>query len=71
MLVLVLVIVIAIAIVIEDIENRTMCQHKKSIEERKELFDATCVMFLVDYDYDYEHEHEHDGGDAARGNGTV
>ena len=60
LVVLVLVLVLVIVIVIEDIENTTMYQHKKSIEKREKLLDATRVMFLVDYDYDYEHEHEHE-----------
>jgi len=59
--------VLVIVLVIKDIENRTMCQHKKSIDKRGRLFEPTCVMFLVDYDY----EHEHDEGNVSRGNGTV
>jgi len=60
------VLVLLLVIVIEHIESTTIRQHKESIEKREKLFDATCVMFRVDYDYDYEHEHEHeqDGRDG-------
>jgi hypothetical protein len=47
---------VLVLVLVIVIENRTMCQHKKSIGKRDRLFEATCVMFLVDYDYDYEHE---------------
>ena len=53
-------VVLVLVIVIEDIENTTMCHHKKSIEKREKLLDATRVVFPVDYDYDYEHDYEHD-----------
>jgi hypothetical protein len=61
-----MVFVLVIVIVIENIENTTMCQYKKSIEKREKLSDATCVMSFVDYDYDYEHEHENEHEKHAR-----